>query len=80
MIQVLFNQTLKLSRFFNKEEEDILKDYIIKSSRLNYGLSRKGVCKLAYGFSAANNEMYPTLGTQTVMLRLIGYVVLWNDN
>lgn len=37
----------------------MLKDYIIKSSKLNYGLSRKGVCKLAYEFAAANNNKFP---------------------
>ena len=44
---------------FTKEEENLLKDYIIKSSKLNYGLSRKQVCKLAYDFASAKNKDAP---------------------
>jgi hypothetical protein len=49
----------KVRQIFTKEEENILKDYIIKSSKLNYGLSRKQVCKLAYDFASANNKDVP---------------------
>lgn len=49
----------KIRQIFSDEEETMLKDYIIKSSKLNYILSRKGVCKLAYDFAVANNNNVP---------------------
>lgn len=51
----------KIRQIFSDEEETMLKDYIIKSSKLNYRywLSRKVLCKLAYDFAVANNKNVP---------------------
>lgn len=46
-------------KIFSNEEETLLKDYLLKASKLHYGLTRKNVCQLAYEFAAANNKEVP---------------------
>src|SRR5258708_3719787 len=50
---------LKQQVFTDKEEEH-LSDYIIKSSKIYFGLSPIGVRKLAFLFASKNNIKYPT--------------------
>lgn len=57
----------------------MLRDYIIKSSKLNCRLSRKDVCKLACDFASVNNKDVALHGTLIVKLELIGFVVLCKD-
>lgn len=46
-------------QIFSKQEEEMLKVYLIKAAKLCYGLSRREVCKLAYDYAAANNKNVP---------------------
>lgn len=55
----ILQPNFKIRQIFTKDEEEMLKNYVIKTSKLNYGLSRKGVCKLAYDFAAANKKSMP---------------------
>ena len=38
-------------------EETILQDYLIKAAKIQYGLTRKQVLKLAYEFAVQNEEV-----------------------
>lgn len=44
---------------FTEEEEKCLVSYIEKIAKMQYGLTKKGVSKLAYKFAVANNKNTP---------------------
>jgi hypothetical protein len=44
----VFASRYKSQHVFNENQELMLVDYIIKCSKLNYGMTHKPVCKLAY--------------------------------
>lgn len=46
-------------QILDNTEENMLEQYTLHCSKLNYGLSRKEVCKLAYEFASAKNKDVP---------------------
>lgn len=44
---------------FTEEEETLLQEYLIKASKIQYGLTRMQVRKLAYEFALRNNKTFP---------------------
>lgn len=56
---VILKPNFKKKQIYSSNEEILLKDYVIKASKLHHGLSRKEVCSLAYEFAAANNKEIP---------------------
>jgi len=53
-------------RVFTNEEEDALTEYLIFSSKLNFGLSKKMTCQLAYEFAKKNNKQVRLLKFQII--------------
>lgn len=55
------------NKVFTDEEETLLVEYILKASRLNYGLTLKNVRSLAYQFDTTNGKKYdPSLDTNKI--------------
>lgn len=46
-------------QIFNVSEEKVLADYLLKASKLHYGLSTKTSRKLAFDFASCNNKTMP---------------------
>ena len=44
---------------FSTEEETMLKEYLLKASKIHHGLSSKQVRKLAFEFAVRNGKEYP---------------------
>ena len=42
---------------FSDKEEDVLKDYLLLASKLNYGLTSKATRNLAYQYAVTNNKI-----------------------
>ncbi|XP_022909090.1 uncharacterized protein [Onthophagus taurus] len=55
----LFNSKYTANQVFTKEEEDMLNEYIIISSKRHYGLTLEQIRKLSYQFAKLNNFRYP---------------------
>lgn len=44
-----------VAQVFTRNEENLLKDYLIKSSKMNYGLTYKQAKELAYEYATSND-------------------------
>lgn len=54
-----YTVTYNTKQVFTEEEEKCLVSYIEKIAKMQYGLTKKGVRKLAYKFAVANNKNIP---------------------
>ncbi|KAK2709283.1 hypothetical protein QYM36_013073 [Artemia franciscana] len=54
-----FTPHYDVKKVFSSEMEDSLESYILLSSRMNYGLTKKQTKKLAWEFAKANTLKYP---------------------
>lgn len=59
-----FGSPFAHSQIFSMEEERLLAAYIIRASKLNYGLSKVEARKLAFNFATANNKRIPQSWSQ----------------
>lgn len=57
--QYCYKSNFDIHKVFSEEEEELLVDYILKISKMNYGLSKKGVRQLAFKYALANGKSIP---------------------
>lgn len=57
--QYSYKSNFDIHKVFSEEEEELLVDYILKISKMNYGLSKKGVRQLAFKYAVANGKSIP---------------------
>lgn len=60
-------QNCSTKKVFNREEENMLVEYIKDAATLQYGLTLRTVRELAYQFAASNNKSYPAQWDQDKM-------------
>jgi hypothetical protein len=52
-----------LTNIFSEEEEELLKDYLLKAAQMCYGLTQDGTRELAYKYAIANEKNIPVSWT-----------------
>lgn len=55
------------NQIFTNEEEALLADYVLTSSKMYYGLSKKKTREIAYQFAAANSKKFLKTGRKANM-------------
>jgi hypothetical protein len=64
---------------FSENQELISVDYIIKWSKLKYGMTCKQIRQLAYDFGRRVEYNFPLIGMTIRLQELTGYRALWKD-
>lgn len=57
---VSYKPHLNIRQVFSEQEEDCLAQYLVQAAKMNYGLSTKANCRLAYEFALANHKVCPS--------------------
>ncbi|XP_065662501.1 uncharacterized protein LOC136085116 [Hydra vulgaris] len=58
-VRMVIKKGNSISAIFTNEEEILLKDYVVKASRIHYGFTRTQLKKLAYDFGDHNRKIIP---------------------
>ena len=58
--EVVYKPNYENARVLSNEDEQLLADYLLRSSQLNYGLTIRDCRQLAFQFAKANKKRYPS--------------------